>query len=144
MRTIAQSISALVLGFSSLALGSTAQADSAITLVYSTDNPVVYPYTAGHRYYPRHSLSRAPVCAVPYRGHSYRHRHDYHDRGHSHYKQPRWIDRHGYHHRDAETHRGKNRYGYGHDDRKTRDRNSQRGEHRSGTRTAYDSHGSRY
>jgi hypothetical protein len=131
MRTIARSFSALLLGCSSLALGSTAQADSRVTLVHSTGSYGAYPHAISNRYYSPRNLHRDHVCALP-------------NRGHSHRVPVRWIDRHGYHHRDYNGYQDKHRHSDRHGDEQNQHRHSHRGDDHSSSQRAYNNHGNRY
>jgi hypothetical protein len=90
MKGIIQSVSALILGVSSLAFTGSAQADSGLTVVYSS-------HGYGHRAYPvkPYYYSHKPgwygrSCAVTSR--HYHHKHDY---GYGHRKHDSRHDRHG-------------------------------------------------
>lgn len=156
MRAITQTISALLLGCSSFALSNTAQADSGITLVYSTGSHVAHPYSVGSRYYAPRGLHRDVACALPYRGHSHGHRHDHRKHGYSHRAKAGWIDRHGYHHRDShrdshknsrwDSHRDRDqrRDSYRHDGKKDKHRKSSRDHDRSQSHMTYNSRGKPY
>ncbi len=118
MRIISQSISALILGLSSLTLGTTAQADT-LSLAFSTASH-------GSAHVQRRLHQYPPPPAFPSRGHRYNRHHD--DRKHA------WIDRHGYHRRDGHGYQDKQRHGYRHH-REEQQRHSHHGKHRSPPRT---------
>lgn len=114
MRAIFQTVSAAVLGISSVTIGTAAQADS-LSLIYSDGyygNPA---YSVHYRHGPD---CYAPYYRVPRHGHHHRH----HDKHHKHHK-------HGKHH----VYRGHGHPGYrGHDRHDYGEHHGYRDDHRSG------------
>ncbi|MDT8387997.1 MAG: hypothetical protein RQ736_10810 [Thiogranum sp.] len=125
MRIISHSIPALVLGLSSLALGSAAQADT-FTLAFSTASHASAHVQRRLHQYP-------PPPAFPSRGHTYNRHHDH--------QKNAWIDRRGYHRRDDHGYQGKHQY---RDRQHRQERQWHQGKHRSHSRTDYGRRGGRY
>ena len=122
MKVIIQSVSALVLGFSSLAFTGAAQADSGLRIIYTN-------HGYGHHSYPvRQYYSHAPVRyghagAVKPRHH---HKHDY---GYGHRKHDLRHDKHAYRDHDRGHKRGHKRDHRDDHDRRSHKRDDSRRNH---------------